>query len=110
MSRYILSVCVIGVLLFFGSCQKDNEQFLTSSSKLIHGNTIVGVVVDENDNALEGAQVVFGELIVFTNQFGFYQFENVSLDSRHNSLHSSLSKTLQTALSQAKEVLLNKRR
>jgi len=86
MSRYILSVCVIGVLLFFGSCQKDNEQFLTSSSKLIHGNTIVGVVVDENDNALEGAQVVFGELIVFTNQFGFYQFENVSLDSRHNSL------------------------
>ena len=84
MTKYILNICALVTLLFLGSCQKDTEMFVPDQSIDISGNDIFGVVIDENDNAVQGAKVVFDGQTITTNQYGTYKFSGVTLNSRHN--------------------------
>jgi len=87
MKKYILNICALIAILFLVSCQKDNEEFIPNASTNISGNDIFGIVVDEMDNALEGVTVTFEGRTILTDQFGTYQFKDVTLNSRHNFLN-----------------------
>jgi hypothetical protein len=84
MTKYILNICAIAALIFLGSCQKDTEEFIPDASVSVSGNDIFGVVIDENDNAVQGALAVLDGRSVITNEYGIYKFTDVTLNSRHN--------------------------
>jgi len=91
MKKYILNICAFTALLFLASCQKDNEQFIPNASENINGNDIFGLVIDASNNAVEGATVQFDGQTVLTDQYGTYQFKDVTLNSRHNFLNITKS-------------------
>jgi len=87
MTKYIFNICSLVALLFLVSCKKDSVEFIPDASVNISGNDIFGVVIDEEDNAVEGARVIFDGKTVLTDEYGIYQFKDVSLNSRHNHLN-----------------------
>lgn len=77
----IFTLAIIG-------CQKDSTEFVpdNNQSELIKAN-IFGVVEDNNNQPIEGAEVSYRGDLTLTDQYGIYTFENVNIDSKHNVLN-----------------------
>ena len=86
MSKYILKLIIAFIVLCLFSCQKDNEGFRTTPNggDTSYESDITGFVINEDNDPILGASVSFNGDVVQTDEFGYYQFKNVLVDSRHN--------------------------
>ncbi len=84
MIKHLSKILMICAVFFLFSCQDDSSEFVPNGSEIIEGNNLIGLVQDENKQALENVRVVFQGMETFTDEFGFYTFKDVDLDSRHN--------------------------
>ena len=44
-------------------------------------SSVLGTVIDDNGDAVEGATIIFEDLITFTDEYGVFQFNNEKLNS-----------------------------
>ncbi len=87
MSKYILKIVFAFAILCIFSCQKDDEGFRPISNgggDTSYESDITGFVVNEDNDPVFGASVSFNGDVVQTDEFGFYEFKDVLVDSRHN--------------------------
>lgn len=82
MIKQIISISLLLLLVFTG-CQKDNETFVTDDSKS-YNSTLFGLVLDENQNPVEGASVNYKNASTTTDEYGVYKIENVKVNDQHN--------------------------
>ncbi len=86
MFKYILKISFCLLVVLFCSCQKDDEGFrpLPNGGGVSYESNIVGIVVDKDQNGIEGAYVSYNGKGDYTDEHGVYQFIDVLVDSRHN--------------------------
>ena len=69
--------------LIFTGCKKDTEEFIPNNESY-QSATLVGYVVDEEDNPISNAIVYFKDKSTLTDQYGIYKFSNTQVSSQHN--------------------------
>ncbi len=89
MTKAIINVLFIFSVLFFSGCIKDTEEFIPNGTGKIVNARIFGVVVDENNEPVNDANITFKGKTVKTDQFGIFKYEDALVDSRHNFLNIS---------------------
>ncbi|MBO6516818.1 MAG: carboxypeptidase regulatory-like domain-containing protein [Bacteroidia bacterium] len=75
---------LIAITLFFG-CKKDSETFIPNDEKE-HSTSIIGFVNDQNNQPVSNAIVAFDGKTATTDQYGYYEFNDVRVGSQHNFL------------------------
>ena len=76
------------ITLAIVGCQKDSIEFVPNEnqSELITAN-IFGVVLDEDNNPVEGASISYRGNHVLSDKYGIYSFNSIDIDSKHNVLN-----------------------
>jgi len=85
MNKYISYSILAFLMLLLASCQKDAETFIPDESNV--NVDIFGIVVDENDEPIEGAQVDLNGKIEITDVYGIYKYSDARITDRHNFLN-----------------------
>ena len=67
------------------SCRKDSNEFIITppiiEPEIKVVSSVLGIVIDDNGDAVEGATITFEDLITFTDENGVFQFNNEKLNS-----------------------------
>lgn len=79
----LLTLAIIG-------CQKDSEEFVPNEvqSEFVTAN-LFGVVLDENNDPIEGASITYRGEQAVSDSYGVYTLNSVNVDSKHNVLNIS---------------------
>jgi len=85
MLRYIKILPILLVLIIC-SCGKEDTTFTPVENSTQIKSTLTGIVLDVNDEPISDAKVYYNGSTVTTNNSGIYEFANVSVDSKHNSI------------------------
>jgi hypothetical protein len=75
----VLAIITLGLV----ACQQDSEEFIPNDESF-SASTLIGFVVDEDDNPVVDATVTFGNTTVKTDAYGSYLFTNARVSSDHN--------------------------
>lgn len=86
MAKLIFQAIVFLSIIAFSGCIKDSEDFVPFGDGKTVNAKIFGIVVDENENPVDGAIVIFRGKKLLTDQYGIYKFDDAIVDSRHNFL------------------------
>jgi len=86
MIKYIQYSFVFILLILAAGCQKDTEEFTPIDSESVQAS-IFGIVVDKDENPIEGATVQFQGNTIYTDQYGIYKINDTEIDTRHNFLN-----------------------
>ena len=84
MTKVIFKALVFLSIIALSGCLKDSEDFIPFGNSEVVNAKIFGIVVDENEDPVEGAIVSFKGNTLSTDQYGIFTFENVLVDSKHN--------------------------
>ena len=74
-------IILLALVAFLGSCKDDEAGSITPDFAMNIKASISGVVLDENGDAISGANVVLGNNSVTTNPFGVFLFKGVEMDA-----------------------------
>jgi hypothetical protein len=86
MTKVIFQALVFLSIIAFSGCIKDSEDFIPDGNSITVKARIFGIVVDENENPIDGAIVVFRGVQMLTDQYGIFKYEDAIVDSKHNFL------------------------
>ncbi len=84
MIKNILRVAYFLILIVVVGCQKDSEKFVPTDNSKDYVSNIFGIVVDADQNPVEGATVQFNGKTVVSDQYGTYSINNVKVNSKHD--------------------------
>jgi hypothetical protein len=84
MFKYILKSALLLAFFTFVGCQKDSEEFIPVDNNITVNADIFGIVLDESDQPIEGASVLYKGVEILTDEYGIYKFESVKVDSKHS--------------------------
>ena len=82
--------CIVLLTLITIGCQKDSTEFTPdgNQSQFVTAN-IFGVVLDENDDPVENAEISYRGNQTISDKNGVYTLNGVNIDSDHNVLNIS---------------------
>jgi len=86
MTNIIKALTIFSMLLVLGSCEKEVQTFQPTEPSTQMTASISGAVIDEQGEPVVGATVTYRGAVGMTNESGLYQFENTTVDSKHNTL------------------------
>lgn len=87
-NMYIITLLLLALAIV--GCQKDSVEFIPNNNQSeFTKSNIFGIVLDENDNAVENATINYRGEVIQSDQYGIYTFNNVDIDSKHNVLNIS---------------------
>lgn len=86
MTKLIFQALIFFSIIAFSGCIKDSEDFVPFGDGKTVNAKIFGIVVDEKENPVDGAIVIFRGKKLLTDQYGIYKFDDAIVDSRHNFL------------------------
>lgn len=98
----IIKVLSIYLVFLLCSCEKDAITFQPTETSTQSNVTLTGIVTDVNNVPVPDVEVEYRGEISLTNADGIYEFQNVLVDSKHNSLqinkegYFSTNKTFRT--------------
>lgn len=84
MKNYFL-LASLAIITLFNSCSKDEMTFFADPG-ITYKSNILGIVSDESNQPVEGANVTFNGLTKTTDKNGVYQFKDVEVSSKHSFL------------------------
>jgi len=85
MTRYI-NILPFLLILLFCSCNKEENTFTPTQNSTQINATLTGIVLDVDENPVFDANISYNGISVTTNFSGIYEFKNVSVDSKHNTV------------------------
>lgn len=88
MSKYFSKfLFLFGLIIFITSCQKDSTEFVPTGDAITVDASIFGVVVDESQEPIQGATILYRGQSITTDEYGIYKFDNVKVNSKHNHIN-----------------------
>jgi len=76
---------LFAIIIIAQSCRKESDNFTVTppytEPKISVVGSVLGTVIDDNGEAVEGAMVTFENTTVFTDEFGVFQINDESLYS-----------------------------
>ncbi|MBO6517738.1 MAG: carboxypeptidase regulatory-like domain-containing protein [Bacteroidia bacterium] len=90
MEKINFKLLILLALTLVSSCRDDTETIQVHDEHK-YTCTLKGLVLDELDNPVPGATIEYQGTLSVTDKFGFYVFENVKVNDKHNflSVHKS---------------------
>lgn len=74
---------LLSCVLFFSNCKKNSDSTATDDrpdlTTKVTASLVSGYVTDENDNPVENAAVVIGDIISATDKYGYFETGNVKV-------------------------------
>lgn len=80
MTKVIFQALVFLSIIAFSGCIKDSEDFIPDGNSITVKARIFGIVVDENENPVDGAIVVFRGIQILTDQYGIFKYEDAIVE------------------------------
>lgn len=74
---------LIFIFIIITGCGKD-EKFINDSNETFYTSSIFGTVLDENNQPVKDASIIFSDYTTKTDKNGVYRFHSAEVSSKHN--------------------------